>query len=222
MLKSIEKIFFSILDFIIPTRTNFTIVKKLSPEKINSLPKASNIENSGEKIDWIHPLFHYKDSRVKAIIWELKYKENTLPLDHIGKLLYEEIIALISDIILFNNDAQFLLIPIPVTEDRRRERGYNQSEYIAKAILENDLSHTLLYAPQWFKKTKETPRQSHSESKQERVSNLRDSFEADLRVDGKYVILIDDVVTTGSTLSEARNTLLSAGARDVFAFTIAH
>ena len=156
------------------------------------------------------------------LIGELKYKENTLPLEHIGKLLYEEIIVLLSDILLFNADAEFLLIPIPISEERRLERGYNQSEYIAKAILENDVAHKLLYAPQWFSKIKETPSQSHSESKAERISNLAGCFEADPRVEMKYIILIDDVVTTGSTLSEARKTLLDAGARDVFAFTIAH
>lgn len=52
--------------------------------------------------------------------------------------------------------------------------------------------------------------------------NLLDSFEADDRVSGKYVILIDDVVTTGSTMLEARKELLSKGAKKVLGFTIAH
>ena len=208
----------AILDFVLPPRSDFAIVKELNEEKINSLPKAENVA----EMDWIHPLFHYKDNKVRAIIWELKYRENIFPLEHIGRLIYEEIIALISDIVLFDNDAQFLLIPIPITKERRIERGYNQSELIAKSILENDPERVLLYAPQWFEKIKETPKQSRSESKQERISNLIGSFGADNRVEGKYVILIDDVVTTGSTLFEARATLLSSGVRDVFAFTIAH
>ena len=54
------------------------------------------------------------------------------------------------------------------------------------------------------------------------MQNLINCFEASENIDGKYVILIDDVVTTGSTLSEARTTLLSAGAKEVLAFTIAH
>jgi len=208
----------AILDFVLPPRSDFAIVKELNEEKINSLPKAENVA----EMDWIHPLFHYKDNKVRAIIWELKYRENVFPLEHIGRLIYEEIIALISDIVLFDNDAQFLLIPIPITKERRIERGYNQSELIAKSIIENDVARTLLYAPQWFEKIKETPKQSRSESKQERISNLIGSFSADPRVEGKYVILIDDVVTTGSTLFEAKNTLMQNNARDVFAFTIAH
>ena len=217
-MQKVKDFFKYLLGLILPTRTDYAIVQKLDEETINNLPKSPGVKD----MDWIHPLFHYKDSRVKAIIWELKYKENTRVLDHIGKLLFEEIIALASDIVLFNSDAEFLLVPIPMTNEGRRERGYNQSEYIAKAILENDLSHPLLYAPQWLEKIKETPRQSRSESRQERISNLSGALEANPRVNGKYIILIDDVVTTGSTLSEARKTLLGSGSRDVFAFTIAH
>jgi ComF family protein len=218
MLKSLVDFLKMMLDFVLPPRSDFEIVKKLDEKAILNLTKAPKLEN----IDWIHPLFHYKDNKVRAIIWELKYKENTLALEHIGKLLYEEIIALVSDIVIFNNDAQFLLIPVPISNERRIERGYNQSEYIAKEILANDLEHTLLYAPQWFSKIKDTATQNKSESKNERMQNLVGCFEARPEVEGKYIILIDDVVTTGSTLSEARKTLLESGARDVFAFTIAH
>lgn len=218
MLKSLRKLFDYALDFILPPRTNFEIVKKLDEKAINNLPKAPEVEDC----DWIHPLFHYKDPRVRAIIWELKYRENILPLEYIGRLLYEEVIALISDLAIFHGNAEFLLIPIPITSERRSERGYNQSELICRAILENDIAHTLLYAPQWFEKIKDTESQSHSQSKQERMQNLVGCFSANPNVEGKIIILIDDVVTTGSTLTEARNTLLSSGARDVFAFTIAH
>ena len=218
MLKSFITYFEYILDFILPPRKDFDIVRKLTPEKINALPKAPPVIGD----EWITALFHYKDKRVKAIVWELKYRENTLALEQIGKLLYEEIMPEISDILLFDNNAEFLLIPIPITNQRRIERGYNQSELISKSILENDIEHTLLYAPQWFQKIKETSRQSHSLSKYDRVMNLLDSFKADARVHGKYVILIDDVVTTASTMREARKELLNNGVKKVLGFTIAH
>ncbi len=218
MLKSLHDFFSYLFDCIAPERANFSIVKKLGEKDFISFPPAPPVAG----MDWIHPLFHYKDKRIKAIIWELKYRENTLPLEHIGRIMYEEIIYAMADITLFDGDAKFLLIPIPISLERRAERGFNQSEYIAKSILENDTNRILLYAPQWFSKIKETPRQSHSESRQERMRNLRGCFSADPRVQDAYVILIDDVVTTGSTFAEARATLLSAGARDIFAFTIAH
>ncbi len=206
------------LDTVLPPRTDFEIVRTLDERGVNKLPRAGKIKD----FDWIHPLFQYKDNKVRALIWELKYKDNTRPLEHIGKLLYEEIVALISDISTFDSDAEFILIPIPISAKRRSERGYNQSEYIARAVIENDLAHSLLYAPQWFSKIKETHEQNKSHTKQERMENLTGSFEARPEVAEKYIIMIDDVVTTGSTLSEARKTLLDAGAKDVFAFTIAH
>lgn len=218
MLKSLQQFWDYLIDIVLPPRTDFEIVRKLDEKSINNLPKALSVE----KADWIHPLFQYKDNKVRAVIWELKYKDNTRALEHIGKLLYEEILALVSDISLFNADAEFLLIPIPISHERRSERGYNQSEYIAKSVLENDLGHVLLYAPQWFSKIRETAEQNKSSTRQERMENLNGCFEARPEVEGKYIILIDDVVTTGSTLSEARKTLLEAGAREVFAFTIAH
>lgn len=218
MLKSVMEIFEKILEYILPTRTNFDIVKKLSEKDIINLPKGE----ISKDLDWINPLFRYKDKKVRAIVWELKYRDNTSPLETIGKLLFDEILALTSDILVFNNEAEFILIPIPITNSKRAERGYNQSEYLAKSIIENDLQHILLYAPQWLTKIKDTPSQSHSESREERIKNLFGSFEANFGVEGKHIILIDDVVTTGSTLGEAKKTLLEAGARDVFAFTIAH
>lgn len=218
MLKNIQNIMDFVLDSILPPRKDFDIVKRLNPEKIYKLPKPEKVV--GE--DWIHPLFQYKDKRVKAIVWELKYRENTLPIDTIGKILYEEIISTISDIFIFDNDASFVLIPVPITKYRRIERGYNQSEIIAKSIIQYDLNHILLYAPQWLEKTIDTPRQSRSETKYDRVMNLLDSFKANHMVKGKYVILVDDVVTTASTLKEARKELLLNGSKQVLAFTIAH
>lgn len=218
MLKSIQNFFIFVFDYVLPPRTDFEIVKKLTPEKINNLPKAPNV--IGE--EWIYPLFHYKNKTVRAIVWELKYRENILPLEHIGKLMFDEIMDTISDIYIFDNDARFIICPIPITDKRRAERGYNQSELITRSIIENDSEHVMLYAPQWLKKIKETPRQSHSESKYDRVMNLLDSFEADSRVENFYIILVDDVVTTGSTMLEARKELLNKGVKDVRGFTIAH
>ena len=194
------------------------IVDKINVTTLAKLPKAPEVSG----LPWIHPLFHYKDNRVRAIVWELKYKENLKPLELIGQILYEEIIALISDVVLFQSDAKFLLVPIPISLERRIERGYNQSEHLAKAILPYDSERLLLYAPQWLEKPKDTAPQSHTASRVERLTNLSGCFSAESQAAGYYVILIDDVTTTGATLSEARATLLSAGARDVFAFTIAH
>lgn len=206
------------ISYLLPKRKNFELVEKLNVRDITTLPSSPPVLDH----PWITALFQYKHPTVKAIIWELKYRGNTLPLEHIARMMFDGIQAEISDIVLFDSDAEFLLIPIPVTPSRRAERGYNQSEYICRAIVAADTARILLYAPQWLEKTRETQSQSHSQSREDRKSNLVGCFSANPQVQGKYVILVDDVVTTGSTLSVARHTLLEAGARDVFAFTIAH
>ncbi len=218
MLKSVRLFFFDALQYIFPLRDKAAIVQKLTTETLADLPKAPDVKDK----PWVHPLFHYRDFRVKATIWELKYRENTRSLDLLGPLLYEHIVELMSDIILFDSDAVFLLIPIPISGRTRSVRGYNQSEYIAKAILEHDRGHFLLYSPQWLEKVKETGEQNKTNSREERIKNLKGAFIADPRVEDAYVILIDDVVTTGATLSESRETLLAAGAKNVYAFTISH
>ena len=108
MPENIRKMLVDIIDFILPPRTNFAIVKSLDVAKINNLSKAEEVSGA----DWIHPLFHYRNNKVRAIIWELKYRENILPLEHIGKLLYEEILDLISDIVLFTLGSRIELKPV--------------------------------------------------------------------------------------------------------------
>lgn len=216
MLKRLKKYLFLFLDIIFPKRDNYNIVEKLSESEIIEFP-LSRIT----KENFIHPLFQYKDKRVKAIIWELKYRSNQKHLGTIGKLMYEQIIEELSNIYMFDSDAEFAMIPIPITGKRRSERGYNQSEYISRAILENDTHRSILYAPQWLQKIKETPKQSWLD-RQHRIKNLSGSFLANERVRDKYIVLVDDVVTTGATLIEARRELFSKGAKNILAFTIAH
>ncbi len=218
MLKSIKDFVSKVLDSIFPNRSDFQKINSLSTEDINSLPKAENLE----KFDWIFSIFKYKNEIVRSIIWELKYRQNTKPIEYIGKIMYDSIIAQISDMLIFDNDAIFTIIPVPMYPLRKFERGFNQSEIIAKAIIANDNERKLLYAPQWLEKIKDTQKQSRSESKEERLKNLKDCFRANPKVNNYYVFLIDDVTTTGSTLIEAKKTLMEAGAKDVFGFTIAH
>ncbi len=221
MLKSvliwIEKYSKVLIDLVTPERQKLSLVKHIDDTLLDSITPADHVSSA----TWIHSLFVYKNKYIQALVWELKYKNTTLPLEFIGKRLYDEILALVSDITLFDADAKFLLIPVPISPLRRNMRGYNQSEYIARSILECDDHHILLYTPQWLEKIKDTLDQNKL-NREERIENIKGCFVAHEGVVDAYVILIDDVVTTGSTLSEARQTLLEKGAKDVFAFTIAH
>ncbi len=117
----------------------------------------------------------------------------------------------------------WILIPIPITKKRFRERGYNQATLLATTlgkIFHLHSTTTILV------KTRHTKKQGTSRSREERMENLIGSFgvykKSQSALAGKNCILIDDITTTGSTLVEARTTLLRAGAHRVLAWTIAN
>ena len=164
----------------------------------------------------------YRDLLARQAVWELKYRGNKKVAHLLGAVLYDEILAFLLEYAPLTNFTDPFLIPVPISEKRLRERGWNQCALLAKVLEELDggrnftLSHALT-------KTKDTPSQTKQDSRGKRLENLKGCFTADGKaVAGRNIILIDDVATTGATLEEARRALRNAGARKVIAFTVAH
>jgi competence protein ComFC len=111
-----------------------------------------------------------------------------------------------------------IVAPVPSGRKRLRERGYNQVELIARPF---SLAMGLDYCPKALKRKRETISQVGL-SAIERQENVRDAFIADSNiVGGKTILVMDDVSTTGSTLSSCSDALFRAGVKDVFALTVA-
>jgi ComF family protein len=111
-----------------------------------------------------------------------------------------------------------VILPVPLGRKRMQERGYNQVDLIARPL---SLALGLDYRPAALKRKRETVSQVGL-SAVERRDNMQKAFVADaLVVRGKNVLVMDDVSTTGSTLSSSAEALLQAGAKDVFALTVA-
>ena len=111
-----------------------------------------------------------------------------------------------------------IVAPIPISMRRLRERGYNQAGLIAHPIA---TALGLSYAPKALARWRDTHSQVGLTGDQRR-ENVRGVFRADgARVRGRTILLIDDIATTGSTLSSAAEALLAGGASKVYAFTIA-
>ena len=111
-----------------------------------------------------------------------------------------------------------VVVPVPLGEKRMKERGYNQVALIAKPL---SLSLGRIYHQAALKRRRETKSQVGL-SAVERRQNVHDAFIADSRiVRGKSVLLMDDVATTGATLSSGAEALLQAGASQVYAITVA-
>ena len=112
-----------------------------------------------------------------------------------------------------------LLIPVPLHPNRLRERGFNQSALIARVLSEQT---GLPLAEQTLLRTADTPHQTGL-SRSKRQQNLRHAFTiADsIPIDGRHVLIIDDVLTTGSTIAQCAKVLHHSGARRVSALTLA-
>jgi competence protein ComFC len=111
-----------------------------------------------------------------------------------------------------------LIVPVPLHRARQRERGFNQAALLA------DLLSTRIAIPSRpaLERTHYTTTQTAFD-RSERMENLRGAFRLRRNTDvrGLRVLLVDDVLTTGSTLSECARTLKSGGARTVYAATAA-
>ena len=108
---------------------------------------------------------------------------------------------------------------VPLSRRRLRKRGYDQAELLAKLIAK----HLGQRPVRLLKKLRDTPPQSQTGSAEKRRANIAGAY-ACLRpalVQGKRILLVDDIVTTGATLSEAAKMLKKAGAKEVICATLA-
>ena len=111
-----------------------------------------------------------------------------------------------------------MIIPVPLGKKRLRERGYNQVALVAEPLA---YEIGVSFSPKVLWKARETRSQVGLNISQ-RQKNVRDAYQAHAdAVKGKSIILMDDVATTGSTIFACTDELMSAGAREVYALTIA-
>jgi competence protein ComFC len=177
-----------------------------------------------ECAEWIFPLYDYRHPALKKSLWLLKYKGKKTLAGIFAEAMYHRILEELSDLSVMENFRNALLIPIPLSKKRYRERGYNQAELICRALTKLDGNVNFKLVDNILIKPIETKRQAHIENRSERLKNVVGSFavkNAEL-LKRKNIILIDDILTTGATLNEARKILKKSGAGKVIGFTVAH
>lgn len=159
---------------------------------------------------------------LRAAILQLKFRRR----ERLGKRLGELLSLTWTSLVTNRAGAPPVLVPVPLHRSRRRERGFNQAELLARG-LSRKLAQTgfapgLRVETRCLYRTRATPPQTGL-SLHQRKENVRDVFAVARpeRLRDRVVILVDDVMTTGATLSSAADVLKRAGALQVLGLTLA-
>jgi ComF family protein len=164
------------------------------------------------------------ESGLRELIHLLKYNGVRPAATVLGRMLAEALIRLepAFERLTFEQ-APVLVIPVPLYKAKKRQRGFNQAELIARAALKFQSASTRLQlAPDLLLRTRDTASQIGLSNHQRRA-NLRGAFAVHRRgeLTGREVILVDDVYTTGATATECAQVLRRAGASKVWVATVA-
>ncbi len=188
------------------------LISKTSPERIKR--EYERKFASDYIISGFQSLFVFEEEgAVQKIIHEMKYQNGFLLGKMLGRITAQELIEKVK---LWNAD---LIIPVPIHSLRKAERGYNQSLYIAKgigAVMKIPVKSGLI------KRGRYTSTQT-ALNLVERKANVKDAFivKHPQKLKGKRIILVDDVITTGATITECGKVLLGNGADKVYAMSAA-
>ena len=150
------------------------------------------------------------DRALREMVHRLKYNNLRASAPDLGRLLA-----------LYLKDNPMpcdVVMPVPLHKRRERERGYNQSELLARELGERT---GMPVETRVLRRNRNTPPQVSMKSHEERRRNIEGAFECGSSLEGKSVLLIDDVVATGSTMSACGAALKAAGAGSVWGLALA-
>lgn len=157
----------------------------------------------------------YQNELLKKIIFSFKYKFIKELSSYLGELL----ISALKNHPLISSIESFVIIPVPLHWRRKKWRGFNQSELLAKKI--EEYFSIPLFEKILIRKKHTKPQVKLKEK--ERKENIKNAFtiENPCAILNKKIILIDDVSTTGATLEECSKVLKKAGAKEIWGLVLA-
>jgi ComF family protein len=186
----------SLLDIILPRKDRIVRIEDYSLDTIAISPVEH--EMCGMRIT---TLMRYRDRTAEDLIRALKYDRSQTAARLLAGILAEYLREEIANIRSFST-REILLVPIPLHISRIRQRGFNQIEKIFSSLPEEYKDGTLSRVSYALVRTRATPQQTRL-SRTKRLENVRGAFARTSDVSNAHYIIIDDVTTTGATLSEA-------------------
>lgn len=180
---------------------------------------SSNLRSLGNENQNFHftRSLNYKNSAIKKMIRTFKYRQAGALAEILGEILNQRT----KKFLVQNNSGASLIIPVPLTARKQRERGFNQAALLGRYFAQKN---GLAFDPAILLKIKNTASQVGTAGRDERLKNLKESFIVSdpQKIKNKTVILIDDVLTTGATIMECARVLQKAGAEKIIALVVAH
>ncbi len=168
--------------------------------------------------------YDYRDPVIKRAIWNLKYYKRRYLGEKLGELLYEAFMEEIADIQEFSKGQKICIVPVPLSRTRKKMRGYNQAEVIARSFCNCGGKEIFQLENNIIVKKVDTTPQAKITNRTARLRNIHDAFiitKPDA-VRGRTFIIVDDVTTTGGTITEIIKLLTKSGAKRVIGFAVAH
>jgi ComF family protein len=202
-----------LLDLIFPPRSDERLIRDMTVENFLTLLDARLIDEGSLHAVSLLP-FH--TPVVRAALHEAKYHGS----NHAFTLLAAVLAAYLRDADDFGKN--LVLVPIPLGPERRKSRGFNQTEEVLRRVMRELDTGRFTLTPNLLLRTRETPSQV-SLPREARERNLRGAFSVACQIDPSLMyVLIDDVMTTGATLQAAADTFTKAGAAHVTTLALAH
>ena len=150
------------------------------------------------------------DGPVREMVSGLKYRNLRAWAPHMGRIMGAHL--------AFEPLPADVLAPVPLHRRRERQRGYNQSDLLAREV---SRWTGIPLEPRILARTRDTAPQVSMSSNVERRRNIEGAFECTGSVEGRKVLLIDDVVTTGATMNACARALMEGGAEVVWGLSLA-
>lgn len=201
----------ALLDMLFPPRMSELAVRDLSLQALAAHLSPTTVAHCPNTT----ALFPYRDPIIESLVIEAKFHNSKQAQKLLGAVLSDYISDWCNELAAFEA-VRTTLVPVPLSPERHRNRGYNQLEQILKQCPEAHSIQNLL------KRTRNTRPQT-SLSKEARLQNMKDAFDAVGSVDSATIyIVIDDVVTTGATMRAAQEAMQKAGAGRVYGLALAH
>lgn len=200
-------------DYIFPRRCYFCARADewLCQECLDNLLTLPVLKQSIEGISEGYAPFDYHNPGIAQLIHDFKYEGVT----EAANILLDKWLEGLP----ISPWGEGLIVPIPIHFRRRLARGYNQSERIAATIAKG---WSLPLATNLLSRTKYHRSQVNTQSKEQRMENLKDNFKAKSgTLSGRTVYLVDDVITTGATLQFAAQALKPLKPKSIIALALA-